>query len=106
VTATIQKAQCLNHPRREAAARCTSCGRSYCRECVTELAGRMVCGPCYREKTQAKEKPKRDWFLITATLQIMLGLAGLWLMAWMLGQMLVNTPSEFHEATVWDKLSF
>ena len=35
----------------------------------------------------------------------MLGLAGLWLMAWMLGQMLVNTPSEFHEATVWDKLT-
>ena len=106
MTTTIQTAVCLNHPRREAAARCTSCGRPYCRECVTELDGRMVCGPCYKEKTQVKEKPKRDWFVVTTALQALLGLGTLWLAAWLLGQLLVNTPSSFHEATVWEKLPF
>ena len=64
----------------------------------------MVCGPCYKTKTQVKEKPKRDWFIITTALQALLGLVGLWLIAWVLGQILLNVPSSFHEGTVWEKL--
>ena len=101
----IQRALCLNHPRREAAARCTSCGQPFCRECVTEFQGRMVCGACYKQKTQLKEKPKRDWFVVTTTLQALMGIAGLWFTAWLLGQILLNTPSSFHEGGVWQKLA-
>ena len=34
--------RCLHHPAREAVALCPECRRFYCRECVTEHAGRMI----------------------------------------------------------------
>src|SRR6187551_3395891 len=95
--ATPQRALCLNHPRREAAARCTSCGQPFCRECVTEFEGRMVCGVCHREKSQAKAKPGRDWFIVSTQQQATVGLVALWLSAWFLGSVLVSIPSEVHE---------
>jgi hypothetical protein len=98
-------APCLNHPRREAAARCTSCSQPFCRECVTEFEGRMVCGACHREKLQAKGKRKRDWFLVTTLLQATAGFAALWLSAWLLGRVLVNLPSDVHEGTLWQRLA-
>jgi hypothetical protein len=101
----VRRATCLNHPRREAAARCTSCGQPFCRECVTELEGRMVCGACYRERAQTKEKPKRDWFVLTTALQAICGFAALWFTAWLLGEVLVNVKSNFHEGSFWESLA-
>jgi hypothetical protein len=101
----LQHSVCLNHPRREAAARCTSCCQPFCRECVTEFEGRMVCGACYRELSKPKEKPKRDWFPLTTTLQAVLGLAGLWFIAWLLGELLLYIPSNFHEGSLWEKIA-
>src|SRR5262249_41429807 len=103
---TFQRAVCLNHPRREAAARCTACGRPFCRECVTELAGLMVSSACHRGKSQAKEKPKRDWVVVSSIMQGMAGLAILWLTAWLLGRVLLSIPSDFHEGTTWERFKF
>ena len=66
----------------------------------------MVCGACHRVKTEVKEKPRRDWFLLTTALQFGLGLAVLWLGAWLLGRVLLSIPSEFHEGTKWEQLDF
>ena len=38
--------RCWNHDAREAVCRCPQCGRSYCRECVTEHEARLLCAPC------------------------------------------------------------
>ncbi|MEZ0390399.1 MAG: rhomboid family protein [Verrucomicrobium sp.] len=95
---------CLNHPLREAAARCTSCGQPFCRECITDLEGRMVCVACHRAKTLVQEKPKRDWFIVTAGLQAAVGLSLLWLTAWLVGRTLLNLPAEIHEGTIWTKM--
>jgi hypothetical protein len=103
---SLHHALCLNHPRREAAARCTSCGRPFCRECVTEFEGRMVCSACHLEKSKVTEKPRRDWVIVTASLQFIIGLAVLWLSAWMLGRVLLSIPSEFHEGTTWERFTF
>ena len=100
----LSRAHCLNHPRREAAARCTSCGQPFCRECVTELDGRMVCGPCYQAKTQAPVAKKRDWFLLSVALQALIGLALIWWNARMLGERLMQPTSSFHEGHVWEQL--
>jgi hypothetical protein len=102
-TIAPQRAICLNHPRREAAARCTSCGQSYCRECVTSHEGRMVCSTCYRSKTEIKEKAPRDWFVLFAALQTTVGFAVLWFTVWLIGRLLISIPARFHEGTVWEK---
>lgn len=104
--AILQQPHCLNHPRREAAARCTSCSQPFCRECVTELDGRMVCGSCHRAKLEVKEKPKRDWFLISVPIQLALGILLLWGTSWFLGKVLLSTPSEFHEGIMWQRFGF
>ena len=101
----VQRATCLNHPKREAAAQCTSCGKPFCRECVTELDGRMVCGPCYRKQVQRVEKPQRDWFAVTTTLQALAGAGVLWFTSWVVGQALLNIKSSFHEGIVWESVT-
>lgn len=65
----------------------------------------MVCGACHRAKTEVKESPKRDWFIVTTTLQALLGLALLWAGAWFLGRLIVSTPVEFHEGLIWQRFS-
>src|SRR5689334_12307118 len=44
----LRHARCLFHPLREAAARCPSCGGTFCRECVTDEDGKLACPPCLR----------------------------------------------------------
>jgi hypothetical protein len=101
---TISRAACHNHPQREAAAKCTSCGRHFCRECVTALDRRMLCAGCHRSKTEVKQKPRRDWFLVSVACQALLGFIALFFSAYFLGRTLLAIPSDFHEGTVWEKL--
>ena len=102
--AGVNRAECFLHPQREAAARCVGCGRSYCRECVTALDRRMFCAACFKEKTDVKVSRKRDWFLITTLAQFVIGSFGLWLTAYMIGRVLLELPSGFHEGTIWERM--
>ncbi len=101
----ISRATCLNHPQREAAAKCVACGKSFCRECVTPVDRRMFCAPCYRSATGPKEGRKRDWFVLSVGVQAFLGLMGIWFTAYFLGRVLLELPSAFHEGTVWESLT-
>lgn len=65
----------------------------------------MVCVACHREKTSVKEKPKRDWYLVTAGLQAVLGVGLVWFTTWAVGRILLNLPAEVHEGTIWTKLT-
>ncbi len=38
--------ECFVHPSREAVALCLECRRSYCRECVVDHDGRLICAAC------------------------------------------------------------
>src|SRR5882724_11906637 len=49
---------CWNHEAREAVCRCPECGRSFCRECVTEHAARLLCAACLR-KVMLATRPKQ-----------------------------------------------
>ena len=43
---SLRQQRCVLHPEREAVARCPECGRFFCRECVTEHEGRLLCAAC------------------------------------------------------------
>jgi hypothetical protein len=85
--------RCANHPGREAAVRCTSCLGFFCRECVTEHANRMMCGPCVARKNVASVAGKSNGFAWAV-----LSVGGL-LIAWMIfyyaGVGLASLPSSF-----------
>ncbi len=70
--------RCWNHDAREAVCRCPSCGRPYCRECVSEHEARLLCAGCLGQ--QLRQQPaRRGRRLAAASLTV----AGI-LTAWML----------------------
>ena len=46
--------RCWNHETREAVCRCPACGRSFCRECVSEHDARLLCAVCLLTSSRAQ----------------------------------------------------
>lgn len=89
--------RCFHHASREAVARCPSCGRFYCRECINEHQGRLLCASCLRRLTQT-HTPKRRWPALWARLAAALaGLLLTWLFFYALGSLLISIPSATHK---------
>lgn len=54
--------RCFSHPAREAVCRCPECARFFCRECVTDFEGRLLCAFCIRRlAVRAQTSPRRRW---------------------------------------------
>jgi hypothetical protein len=99
--ADLSHARCYNHGRREAVARCMECGRFFCRECVTEHDGRLVCASCLARVTGAKPVKRRRLAVISRAAQLALGALVLWLFFYALGFGLLAIPSKYHAGDVW-----
>ncbi len=93
---TLHAQRCVQHPSREAVARCPSCVRFYCRECVVEHDGRLLCTSCLA-KSSAPVRRSRGiaavaWFGAAAA-----GLLMAWASFYYTGSLLAKIPSEFHQ---------
>lgn len=88
--------RCFNHGQREAVARCPSCRRHYCRECVTEHEYKLLCASCIEALAQSPEKPASRRWLLTSAVQLSAAIMILWVCFYALGQSLLLIPSEFH----------
>lgn len=87
--------RCANHPGREAAARCPECRSFFCRECVTEHEGRVLCAACIRKLTVARAVPRRALLRnLAAVVPVGLGLLAAWLFFYLLGRWLVLRQPE------------
>lgn len=76
----LARQRCLRHDFREAVCRCPGCGRFFCRECVTEHGGRLLCAACLlSEVTPDKAAPTRVLGRAAAFLLPLLGLLIAWL---------------------------
>ncbi len=78
--------RCWNHEGREAVCRCPECGRSFCRECVTEHESRLLCASCLLRVSRqaAAESPRRAGWVPAALLAG--GLALAWLLFFAAGE--------------------
>jgi hypothetical protein len=90
--------RCDNHALREAAVQCPSCKRFFCRECVTEHDGRMICVSCVALLVRKEQKAARTrrFYWTAAALG---GFLIAWLVFYYLGLTLSRIPSEFHGAS-------
>jgi len=70
--------RCWNHEAREAVCRCPECGRSFCRECVTEHEARLLCASCLVAAARARRSPRG---VVRRLLPAGMALAGV-LLAW------------------------
>lgn len=97
----LQQQRCLNHESREAVARCPSCGFYFCRECITEHDERILCASCLRKQSTRTEGPRRNFAPLARTMVAMCGIMTAWFFFYIVGRLLLATPTQFHEATVW-----
>lgn len=85
--------RCFYHVSREAVVRCPECRRYFCRECVTEHRGRMICAECIAAAAAPADSHRARIAFWSA------GAAGGFLLAWALfyyaGVMLARVPSDF-----------
>jgi hypothetical protein len=88
--------RCSNHVSREAVVRCPRCRRYFCRECVTEHRGQMMCASCVAASAgvEGDSRGLRGAFWpVFAAAGFLLG----WLIFYYLGVMLARVPSDFFE---------
>jgi hypothetical protein len=91
--------RCWNHEAREAACRCPACGRSYCRECVSEHEGRLLCAACLSRITANRVQETGGFRRLAPPAMIAAGILLAWLIYWAAGVSLIgllrrmeNTP--------------
>lgn len=96
--------RCARHQDREAAARCPACGEFFCRECVVEHDGRLLCASCLdRLEAQARAPSVRHAALKRAA-ALAAGCLALWFAFCLLGTLLVKIPPRVADGSIWEDL--
>ena len=101
MTMALLEVRCFNHPLREAGARCLSCTRYYCRECVTEHMERLVCARCLEKLSQPAARIRGRFRAGLLLVEAACGLLLAWMFFYGLGRVLLAIPSPLHEGTLW-----
>ncbi len=99
ITGNLSEKRCSNHASREAAARCPGCGRFFCRECVTDDEGRLLCVPCLKKAHSSRAS--RSMPVVLRAVMAGLGIFVAWAVFYAVGQLLILLPDSFHEGTLW-----
>ncbi|HEY4249520.1 MAG TPA: hypothetical protein VGM64_22040 [Lacunisphaera sp.] len=94
--------KCVRHPVREAVARCSSCDEHFCRECVVEHEGVLLCAVCLAREAGPKtlEQKSAGMRFGKAVLTVACVLL-LWVVFYGFGQFLKTIPLSVHEGTIW-----
>lgn len=93
--------RCVIHWQREAVARCPQCNRYYCRECVTEHEGRVLCASCIRLTVSAAGKERHPFRFLVRAAGFVFGVLLLWTFFYYLGELLLAIPTKFHDGSLW-----
>ena len=88
-------ARCDLHPEREASARCLECGRDYCRECVVDHRGRLLCRRCLASlaTVSAGERGRGLARRLASLSAVAIGFLVAWLAFYSLGRLLLLLPT-------------
>lgn len=100
-TEDLSQKRCFHHASREAVARCPRCRRFYCRECVTEHRGQLLCTACLAAIARGDTRPRQG---LRQGLRVLAAGAGLFVAWWCfhtMGSWLLNLSDSFHEGTFW-----
>lgn len=99
----IAQARCFTHAHREAAAKCPQCGKFYCRECVTEHEGRVMCRTCLDALLEQSEVAGPGWLRAVGSWALS-GVGFLFAIYcfYQIGRVLLRIPSKFHTGVFFE----
>lgn len=100
----LHERRCARHPGREAAARCPACGEFFCRECVIDHDGRLLCATCVARAAAGHERRRERLAAGRRLALTAAAVVALWGAFYGLGAVLRRIPPDFHDGTVWRKL--
>lgn len=100
---TLAQQRCFIHDVREAVARCPVCRHSFCRECITEHEGRVVCAACLKQLHGTRSRSRRTLLRFAAGALPIVGLLLAWLVFYGTGRLLIMIPAAVHDGTAWSK---
>jgi len=106
-TSSLVQIRCLTHPDREAVARCFRCSEHFCRECIGEYDGRMVCSTCLKRDAAKAAEPqhRRTQARLLSAVRLCcgatLGFILLWSLIAVTGLLILRIPAEFHDGSIW-----
>ncbi len=94
----LEELRCVLHAHREAVAQCPSCSRFYCRECVVEHSGKMLCKSCLDASVDADMPESGNaisgWVVGFASLCISFLITCAFF--YIGGKVLLSIPEDFH----------
>lgn len=96
--------RCVRHAEREAVAQCPGCGGSFCRECVSEHDGRLLCANCLAKLPRASVETGKTRRWVAGWRQgLATGAAVLlaWLFFYGVGRLLPKLPEALHDGQTW-----
>ena len=97
--------RCARHTTREAAARCPACGEFFCRECVIEHHGQLLCAACLARRTAAAAQRRQRFLGVRRAVRLAAGAVALWLVFYWAGVLVRKIPPAAHDGTVWKQLA-
>jgi hypothetical protein len=81
--------RCCNHEEREAVCRCPECGRSFCRECVSEHQARLLCAACLAGAAQSVARRRSPLRRLARPLLFLAGILAAWIVLFGAGESLL-----------------
>ncbi|MEO6994978.1 MAG: rhomboid family protein [Lacunisphaera sp.] len=98
----IATRKCVRHPVREAVARCSSCEEHFCRECVVEHEGVLLCAVCLAREAATKTPEQKSAGVRVGKMVLTVAcVLLLWVVFYGFGQLLKTIPPSVHEGTIW-----
>ena len=92
---SLHRQRCFHHAAREAAVRCPSCARHFCRECAVEHHGRVLCAECLARASAVSASRSRRWAGLGWSTAAAAGVLFGWLAIYYAGALLSRIPAEF-----------
>jgi hypothetical protein len=98
---TFATRRCFIHANREAASLCVTCRRSFCRECVVDHEGRLMCNACLAKATKRPATRESRLAILTGPINILCAVVLCWFVFYMVGRgflLLEPVRHQFEEA--------
>jgi hypothetical protein len=88
--------RCFVHPSREAVSLCLECRHAFCRECVVDHDGRLLCAACLARLRAPAARGGRALRKLLSTMATALTILLCWILFYMFGRMLMMAESAHH----------
>jgi hypothetical protein len=88
--------RCFVHPLREAVSLCLECRRAFCRECVVDHDGRLICAACLARLNAPAAGRRGALRRLSSAVGVAFAILLCWILFYMFGRMLMLAEPAHH----------